>query len=277
MSEEERNDHPKPQPPDESQIERLLADFNPHPSRDFYLKMAGAPWRRSANRERRLRIPAWGTITTAAIVLSILLIGTLAMPSLQAVAQQIMHYFVPAQEDQRSIEMTVPYPGDSGDFGTPEYFSLNLSQAKAQVDFPLAQLQQLPLGWIFSGAHYEASLNSITLRYQVNESTLYLTERPADAVEEYSSVGASAPVETVTVGEVTGEYVLGGWHLTSEGSSPIETGVPGTQISLDIYWDPELPQQTLRWEQGEIVYEIRFAGKPLLSKEAMIEIAESLQ
>jgi hypothetical protein len=206
-----------------------------------------------------------------------LLIGTLAMPSLQAVAQQIMHYFIPAQKDQRSIEVTVPYPGDSGDFGTPAYFSLSLTQAQAKVDFPLTQIQQLPSVWAFSGAHYEASLNSITLRYQVNGSTLYLTERPTDAVEEYSSVGASAPVETVTVGEVAGEYVQGGWHLTSEGNSPMKTGVPGTQVSLEIFWDPDLPQQTLRWEREGIVYEIRFAGKSLLSKQALIEIAESIK
>jgi hypothetical protein len=276
MSEKEQSDLSKPQPPDESQVERLLAGFNPHPSRGFYQKIEATPWRRAVKRERRLRIPAWGAIATATVVVSILLIGILAIPSLQAVAQQIMHYFMPAQADQRSIEMTVPYPDDKSDFGSPAYFSLSLAQAQAQVDFPITQIQQLPSGWAFSGAHYEASLNSITLRYQVNGSTLYLTERLADVVEEYSSVGASAPVETVTVGEVTGEYVLGGWRLASEGSSPVETGVPGTQVSLDIYWDPDLPQQTLRWERGGIVYEIRFAGKSPLSKQVLIEIAESL-
>jgi hypothetical protein len=275
-------------PPDEERIAALLAGFKPQPSARFYQRMESAPWM-SASREaknaksqpgwiaRLSGAPGLRIAAAAAILLAFIIIGTMASPALRTVAQQLMHFFIPAKENRISVQVTMPSPGEAGSFESADYFSLNLSQAQNLASFPIREIAELPSGYTFSGAHFDPTLNAVALRYADHGSFLVLTQRPSDEVEEYSSVGASAAVATVEVRGVQGEYVTGGWRVARQESARIETAVPGTQVSLDAYWDPSLPQETLRWQEAGMVYEIRAAGPDRPNLDELIKMADSIR
>jgi RNA polymerase sigma factor (sigma-70 family) len=92
-------------------------------------------------------------------------------------------------------------------------------------------------------------------------------------IDEYSTIAPSAPVELVWVGEVVGEYVKGGWKILPESEKLLETQVPGTQVSIDAAWDPDLPQSTLRWKKGGRIFELQYSGGEGIDKSALIRIA----
>jgi hypothetical protein len=275
-------------PPDEEQIAAWLADFKPQPSARFYQRMKSAPWvkaSRAANNAKsrpgwiaRLSgAPSLRIAAAAAALLAFIIIGTLASPALRAVAQQLMHFFIPAQDDHISVQVTMPFPGEAGSFESADYFSLNLSEAQDLAGFPIKEITRLPSGYAFSGAHFDPTLKAVALRYSDHGSFLVFTQRPSDKVEEYSNIGASASVETVEVRGVQGEYVTGGWRVGPQESARIETAVPGTQVSLGAYWDPSLPQETLRWHEAGMAYEIRAAGVDRPELDDLLEMAGTIR
>jgi hypothetical protein len=76
------------------------------------------------------------------------------------------------------------------------------------------------------------------------------------------TIGASAAVETVKIGDVTGEYVEGYWHLTDSG--PV--------------WEHDSSQKTMRWQENGMFFQLGYTGGPeIITKEDMIKIAESLK
>jgi hypothetical protein len=275
-------------PPEEEQIAAWLADFKPQPSARFYQRMESAPWVKTSRAAKKVKnqpgwiarlsgAPSLRIAAAAAALLAFIIIGTLASPALRAVAQQLMHFFIPAQDDRISVQVTMPFPGEAGSFESADYFSLSLSEAQSLAGFPIKEITRLPPGYAFSGAHFDPTLKAAALRYSDHGSFLVLTQRPSDKVEEYFSVGASAAVETVEVHGVQGEYVTGGWRVTPQESARIETAVPGTQVSLGAYWDPSLPQETLRWQEAGMAYEIRAAGADRPNRDELLEMAGSIR
>jgi hypothetical protein len=263
------------QPPDEERIAALLGRFQPRPSERFYRRMAAAPWARP--KERRTPRSWWSPgmrPTAAAAALALLaLLALAAVPSLNALGRQLLEFFLPAAGDTRSVQVTVPQPAA---LSTPASYTLDLAEARAAAGYPLLELRELPPGMAFSGAHYEPGLQAVTLRYTGDNQTLLFTQRPVGTIEEYSSIGASAPVETVQVWAGQGEYVSGGWVTTPSGDRQLQAATPGTQVSLGLVWDADLPQRILRWRAGGMQYEILIHGAAL-AKEELVQLAESLR
>ena len=104
-----------------------------------------------------------------------------------------------------------------------------------------------------------------------------MTQRRLGEIEEYSSVGASAPVEIVPVRGVEGEYVVGGWRFSSDGEKPSFTAVPNNDVDIGVVWDPELPQRILRWQEEDFIYEILLTGSHSLVKSDLLIIAEQIK
>jgi hypothetical protein len=82
---------------------------------------------------------------------------------------------------------------------------------------------------------------------------------------------------------VEGEYVSGGWKTEPAAGKTALPGTPqpGTQVSLDITWDPALPQHILRWQEGDVFYEILVSaalGRSLdLGQEDLIHLSEFIR
>jgi hypothetical protein len=279
-------------PPDEERLIALLQGMRPHPTGRYYQRMASAPWRSAPVSSSRIaRIVTYQASRTllavAALIFFLTITMVLAVPSLSAVARQLMRFFIPNPSDNMVLQVTVPSPGDAQVFGSEGYFSLTLSEVEKLAGYDVKEILLPEAGsplprLVFSGAHYDPGLEMVTLRYSIESDSLFFSQHPSGNIEEYSSIGAGAPVETVRVRGVEGEYVRGGWRSEPSSGHPArQTPPPGTQVSLDITWDPALPQRILRWQEDHVYYEILISAglgrKMQMEKEALINLANFIK
>jgi hypothetical protein len=269
MSKDEPARQVKTQPPSEEQIVALLSQIKPRPGRHFYQKMEYAPWesRRSWFTHRLLR-----PLAITALIITIVLGATFTIPAVQATARQLLNYFLPSSSDQRTVQAPFPLPGSKLDI----YYGLNLEQAQKQSGYPLKTLTVLPDKMAFAGAHVQPSLKAVALRYTNGIDNLIFTQRMLGNVEEFSSIGASAVVEPIQVRGVQGEFVRGGWKMQTSQSPTQAASNPGTQANLGLYWDADLPQNILRWQENGMSFEIISIGEAV-KKVELVEIANSIR
>jgi hypothetical protein len=259
--------------PEEKEIERLLAGIKPRPSARFYRKMQSAPWiRPDQARGRFLGIPR---LALTAFAVLVLVFALLAFPAVRTTADQIMHFFLPASEDRMALQMTVQPSQDPILLSTAASFPLDFEEAASMVDYLLKTITTPPDGMVMDGARYNPELESIAVRYQGNGNIMVFTQRPLGGIEEFSSIGASAPVEILQVRGVQGEYVSGGWQMGPGEGQRLLTAVPGTEVSFGVYWNPDLPQKLLRWEEDGMMYELLSNGSSI-GKDELLAIAEAI-
>jgi hypothetical protein len=269
MSKDEPIRQVEAQPPSEDEIVALLSQIQPRPGRRFYQKMDHAPWEGLHSwLPQRVVHP----LAVAAIMITIILGAAFTIPSVQATARQLLNYFLPSSSDQRTVLAPFPIPGSNLEI----YYGLNMEQAQQQAGYSLKTLGALPDNMAFAGAHFEPSLKAVALRYTNGTNDLIFTQRLLGNVEEYSSIGASATVEPILVHGVQGEFVSGAWRLQTNQSSIQATSNPGTQAKLGLYWDADLPQHILRWQENGMSFEIISTGDAL-RKEELVEIANSIR
>jgi hypothetical protein len=282
------------QPPSEEEIAALMQAFKPQPSENFYQRMENAPW--AASRKTNKRLPAFmnrlfGMESTSPLpdlrvalasiaILLVIIVVTLASPSLQAVAQQILQFIIPAPTDELTLQVTVQPSGTQDALNAAERYPLTLTQVEETAGYSVKAISELPQGITFTGARYNPNLQAVTLRYTGVGQTLLFTQRPIGDVSEITTVGASAPVEIATVHDSPAEFVTGGWKVTDTNDRIQATPAPGTQVSLGVYWDPSLPQCILRWQEGNMQYEIlstKTAQGINFDKDDLIAMAESIE
>ena len=273
MKPEEPEDRLENLTEDEKQIKDLLDRFQPRPSQRFYQRLEATPWRKPAPRWfglTTLRIPA---LVALAVLITILVI--FATPAGRVLAQRIANFFLPSGSDQVTIEVPVDV------LTTPDTgYPLTVDEAETQLGFGVRQPLHLPAGYIFDGAKTVPDRQAVVLVYRFTPQgpTLRLTQRRLG--QDYQSIGDSATVEIVQIGHFTGEYVTGAWKVP-EVKSAYATAHPEATIAVEANWDPEADIQFLRWGDGDMLYEILFAGggpgQPgYLNKGALIDLAESL-
>ncbi len=271
----------EPVAPEAANIEHLLGRFQPKPGSRFYKLMLDAPWTKShpplkhgffrpMSASRRL------VLGSLLFLLFITVLGFTLYPPLRGIAHQIMYSFIPAPEDQLELQVTLANPGDLYGFADPENFPLDIPAVQLQAGFSVSQITSLPTGLSFTGARYDVASNASILLYQGKDYKLFLTQRPIGNGQDVFSIGASAQVEMVLVGNVQGEYVMGGWKVTSEEQAEV-TPLPGAVINLSAVWDSTLPQYTLRWQSGGFVYELRSIGIGSPAKSQLVSLANGLK
>ncbi len=278
----------------EEEITTLFNVFKPRPSKDFYRRMESAPWstpRKTINRfETFLRrlfgvgnpspLPGLRVALATFAILLVIVIVTLASPSLQAVAQQLLQFIIPAPTDELTLQMTVQQPGTQEPLNAVERYPLTLTQAEETAGYSVSVISKLPQGLTLAGARYNPDLQAVSLLYTGAGQTLLFTQRPVGEINEFTTVGASAPVEIVSVHGLPAEFVTGGWKVTDTNDRIQSTPAPGTQVSLGVYWDPSLPQYILRWQEGNTQYEIlstKTAQGITINKDDLIAMAESIK
>jgi len=97
----------------------------------------------------------------------------------------------------------------------------------------------------------------------------------SDSCDSMGNTGASAKIQKVQIGSVTGEYVAGGWVPAAD-VTPLHYAEPGETVTYESVWDPNAPEHRLRWEEDGIAYDILAQGEGL-TMEDIILIAESMQ
>lgn len=272
---------PKPELPDEDQIEALLSQFKPHPSPRFERMMRGAPWIEatspSTSGASRSWLPrrkyAWAM---TAGLLVVFLLAVLFIPSVRAIARQIINSFIFAPTNQLNVQVTLSNPNELFNYTDPQNFPLGVEEARKEAGFEVKQLSSLPEGLALVGARFDRQYYSVTLLYAGPDYQLLLTQRPLGNGTDVFSIGSEAQVKLVMIGTVQAEFVTGGWRAVSTQPAP-GNGTPSTTVNISAVWDESLPQSTLRWQQDGYAYELRSLGEGGLAESELINLANGLQ
>lgn len=260
---------------EETVIVERLQRFQPRPSQTAYQRMANAPWvnlkettsiMQIVSRSRRTRIVLAALVMT--VVASTVVWTT---PSLRAVAQELLGTLF--NREASSMISVEPFdranPGDTALTDTLR----EVSTVENQAGFVVRQPQSIPPGYIFAGAGYTESRHAVSLVYIRPGAELTVTQQPVEYAEYglltdgNSGIGPDAPVETVQIGDIAGEYVAGTWVMTSDNQA---------------VWQANVSSQRLRWQEDNMIYEIFVNGGSSdtgsgLDRNTMIAMAVSLQ
>lgn len=267
--------------PEEETIEELMSRFKPSPSSHLHDRMLSAPWEiiqtgnRVSPQRKKLVVPklAWGL---AGGLILLLILGITFVPPIQVIARQIMYSFIPAPSNQIEVQITSTSPEDVYNFSNPENFSMNVEEAQTQAGFRIRELSQVPDGFFLLGAKYDQSYNAIVLLYRGNSTNLYVTQRPIDGGQDVFSIGESAIVKNVMVGELPAELVTGGWKAVSTQPTG-EASNPSSFVNITAIWDNSLAQSTLRWQKDGFAFELRSVGENQPSEDELIALANGLK
>jgi hypothetical protein len=281
--------------PSEDEIIHLLEGFHPQPGRGFYDEMKKAPWKTGRRPGSPFPGPfgrsLLGSLGGLAVVAGLIALS-LATP-LQSFASDLLGYFVHASSDR--LTLGTDQTGADYNLGRgwqlpppPASQPISISRAEALAGIQVSVPRRIPRFFRFEGAYYLDDTMSVQLAYVVDgQALLTLTEMPVYRLpatpepDEVSAVGASAAIEVVRVGGVLGEYVHGGWALVEERPPTVAATVEESP-GLQVVWDPDAAMQTLRWQEGTMLYEISLVGgragsDAFLDREALVMIARSLQ
>ena len=263
--------------PDENQLEQLLESVPPTPGIRIDTRLAAAPWtRRAVIRRRNSAFASLAVLVLAALVA--------ITPQGRALAYDFLHFFTRAGSDtlpytpprvawvdvtpgvaaptMTPLPSMAPFAADCGDFPSPK---CSIEQIRQKVDFAISELGTIPSGFYFIGA--TGGPDRIFINYDAEDHSggLVLFESPWTGSPEQTAwpVGASAVVESVQIGNVTGEYVKGSF-MSNNGQGPLN-------------WDPNLVQ-TLRWMDKGVLFEMQyyFGSIAKLGRDDLVSLAASL-
>ena len=234
------------------------------------------------------RILRFVRVAAAALLGAILVSGLLwASPSLRALAQEIINFFVPVDDEQASV---VFVHGDT----VPNWMSpasWSLKEIVTLTDFDMRVPTFMPETYQFTHASYASDGVTPILYYECRFTpwSIMIWQNVGDENPSFE-VGESAVIEAVSIHDTIGQYVRGFWsfHVDDEVRSEREAvareldeavGVPATMM-----WSNEINHQQLTWREDGIIFTITTATmisdgrNPCpLTKEDYVAIAEGLR
>lgn len=205
-------------------------------------------------------------VYTAISILVVVLVAALLLltPQGRAWAQYI--FFTRSDSDTLPLQpwQLTPLPGTPTPDPGFDNKDLTITEAEGLAGYHVLE----PTGFneilTFVGASFDPQHNIVRIFY-ANGFVLRQERYQISAdCELCNSVGASAPIETVQIGDVTGEYVVGVWKLTDNG--PV--------------WEPEPLMQRLRWQANGMAFELMYnppTEDKAITKSTLIAIAESIR
>lgn len=246
--------------------------------------LQSAPRHKSRPSPQRI-IRLMGT-TAAALALTIII--TFNVPSLRAIAEEIIGLLIRSDDDKT----TTFYTGQQ--FLNQMFKSVEEAEAALSRDF--AAPQYLPSAMIANNkvtvyfryfTYYpERSSAMIEYGFRMDRAwSMTLSQMPSETYfkEGGLHVGQSAEIETVTFNfrgnPVSGQFVDGGWLFTPHAEIPYPD-IPATPIPIDVEWSQsDKTALLLTWEDEGVVYRL-FANKNPYFKnlrDELIRIAESIE
>jgi hypothetical protein len=213
--------------------------------------------------------PIFVTLSTIVFVLAMTILVFAATPQGRAAAQQFLSLFFHTAPDVR--------PFDSNDVPAVVNLQESIQQVETMLGWKVFTPSWLPDGYKLSRVEYRPKneLVSQTIVYEpemgMHAAYFYLGQRKTPFTDLWP-VGESAKIETVQIGSITGEYVVGVWG--------------GAVDHLE--WEKNPAFQTLRWQANGYYFEIQYSiwgfeeneypkNPYYLSEEQLIHIADKLQ
>jgi hypothetical protein len=154
---------------------------------------------------------------------------------------------------------------------------LTIDDAERLAGFEIKSFSPPVKDFSFIGAYYDEFREVIVLQYSAYSggSVLRFSQQLLDS--DFQGIDPQAVVEKVSIGKYDGEYVSGGWRISELESNDDPGYNPDT---TNTYWDPNLKLKTLRWTDGNFLYEIMLASGndqiDYFDKEGLVELAEDL-
>lgn len=208
-----------------------------------------------------------------AIILAVIFMAV--MPQGRALAQQFLSLFFQTAPDIRPFEPTTA-PGVI----TP---ADNAQAVEDLTQWHLYKPSWLPEGFGFNRTVYRPERGDVCQAYLYQRPFLYqratglqsaylLLGQQKTPYTDLWPVGESAKIETVQIGDVTGEYVVGAWGGAED----------------HLVWENNPAIQHLRWQANSFYFDLQFdiygvqeadfADCPYyISKEQLIDIANSIK
>jgi hypothetical protein len=253
--------------PTEERIADLLSRVQPRPGERFNQRMADQPW----NRKGRASFLASFTLRRAALSLGMVLLLIFGIsffsPSLNTLAQRLTQFFLPSPSGQAVSEIS---PLETSH--PLERFNLTMSEAESLAGFEIKTPASDPKEFQLLGATYDELREAIILHYATPSDGLVLRISQQHLDPDYQSIGPEAVIELVEIGAYSGEFVAGGWMIPE-----VESGADAPTQAV---WDAKVKLQTLRWSDGEFLFEIILAGRAgqpgYLDRDGLIALAKSL-
>lgn len=219
--------------------------------------------------------------TIIALAAALMLVST-------ALAQQIIQFFTPDDDDQS--ETTLYYEPQHDFEGREEEFVVPpLDELAPTLPFTAMLPAELPVGYDVEIAHFDERGQQLKVIYDCQAGTVWgfmVVQRPIADVELNEmppmNVGASATIEDILIGDVTGQYVEGGWRVNVPEVRPEGTAA----VQAEMEWDNDMPWFILRWHTNGMLYTVQSAMGSMtripqdtgceLERDDVVAIAESL-
>ncbi len=226
----------------------LLQGFAEQPSKAFHARHVDAAWVRAAAPDARRLNLRRAMLLTGFVGLLVALWFSVPSGLVAAVSEFFGMYRAPTDtvDSAQGPFMTAPSVA-------------TLAEASTLVGFEIRTPAQLPATVTkteitIAGEQPEIMVPINYLDDQdMSQVTLSVKQGPL-----LLQIGASATVEVVQLGNVNGEYVMGGF-------------ITGSQSAQ---WDPNYPMKYLRWQVGDASYMLSSAR---LSKQGLIDLAVGMQ
>lgn len=246
--------------PNLEEIEGLLRSYQPIPTPTISEQVARATWAGQVVKVRFWQIPSWRLASAAVLVILVFSLGLLT-PAGKSLAESISQFFQFAPASQATeIVSTTPLPVEDSGYPYNQYL-LTPEQAQAAAGFPVKTLDDLPAGWVFWGARYDADQQRVSLFYslpstdsspeQRNESAYLYVQQQKGEYENFSlGTCPNGTFQKVMVNTYQAELTDGAIWVTYTQPTPgvervwvCERTEPGTVM-------------VLRWQEADLKYEI---------------------
>jgi len=258
--------------PTEDEITKLLSKIQPQPEPGFRQKMAGQPWNHQGRMVLWTGFTPRRTMATIGLVLLVVVGVSLLSPSVNTLAQRFTQFFSPSSRSQVIPEISPLEPNP-----ILERFNLTITEAEILAGFEMKTPRDISQEFNLRGAAYDQLREAIILHYTTESGGLVLRISQQKIDSDYQGIGPEAEVEIISVGPYTGEFVAGGWKITEVESEADATQSPDTPQTV---WNAKVNLQTLRWTDGEFLFEIILAGglnqTGYLDKDDLIALANRM-
>ena len=211
-----------------------------------------------------------------AAYISLILVALLALalvtPQGRAFAQNILQLFVRADKDRYPLQAWQMTPPAQTSSESP--FKYSVQEAEALAGYAVSGPVEPPFGMMFVGASYDEKYHIVAQVFGLSSDSIGLSiwQQPLEYYQPCGDIsdhcdnmlgsnlaGASADIQNVQIGNMSGEYVEGVWNLTNNG--PV--------------WEPTPYLKTLRWKTDTMIFEL--VGGLDQTREDLVTLAESLR
>jgi len=212
-----------------------------------------------------------------AAISTLIVVALLALafitPEGHAFAQSVLQFFTRAKQDRYPLQTWQMTPPARSTSESP--FKFSVQEAESLAGYDVLSPVDIPFGMSFLGASYDTRYHIVAQAFGSDAGYIELSlwqqplehYQPCGDISNYCDnmlgwnlVGASANLEIVQIGDLTGEYVEGTWSLTEIG--PV--------------WEPTPLVKTLRWQTDQTIFEL-VGGNDLLGRDDLVALAASIR